>query len=326
MTMPRRCTAGLIAAVMAIVLFSSLDIPARGRAGGPSVTDRRCFGAAARAQWRHPCHDRRLRYVVRPRPVIAQLTPNWDCDRLPRFGPVSPCAFGVGPRRAVRTIALTGDSHASHWRAAVDFAADHRRWHGLSITNGICPVSRAIRQLPQPELGQCLEWNAKVLEWLGNNPEISTLFQSQIVSSKDVSAAPGESQFAAKVRGYIEEWKALPPSVKHVIVLRDPPTTNPSSAGCVMRARAKRLRPGIACAESRARHLRPDPLAVAARLAPRVHLVDLTRFMCNRRKCFPVVGGALVHKDTHHLTRVFARTLGPFLLRRVKDLGRRWRD
>jgi hypothetical protein len=48
--------------------------------------------------------------------------------------------------------------------------------------------------------------------------------------------------------------------------------------------------------------------------------------MCNRRKCFPVVGGALVHKDTHHLTRVFARTLGPFLLRRVKDLGRRWRD
>jgi hypothetical protein len=311
---------------MAIVLFSTLELPARGRERGQSVTERRCFGAAARAPRRHPCNDRRLRYLVRPRPSIAQLTPNWDCDRQPRFGPVSPCAFGVAPRRAVRTIALTGDSHASHWRAAVDFVADHRRWRGLSITNGICSVSRAIKVLPQPELSQCLDWNAKVLEWLGDHPEISTVVQSQIVRRTSVYAAPGQSQFAAKVRGYTDVWNAFPPSVKHVIVIRDPPTTNPSSAGCVMRARARQRRPGIACAESRALHLRPDPVAVAAKRSPRAQLVDLTRYMCSRRKCFPVVGGALVHKDTHHLTRVFARTLGPFLLRRVKELSRRWHD
>jgi hypothetical protein len=50
-----------------------------------------------------------------------------------------------------------------------------------------------------------------------------------------------------------------------------------------------------------------------------VQVIDLTHFMCGRRRCFPVVGGALVHKDPTHLTRVFATTLGPYLLRRLKQ-------
>jgi len=41
----------------------------------------------------------------------------------------------------------------------------------------------------------------------------------------------------------------------------------------------------------------------------------MTRFMCDRRRCFPVVGGALAFKDGQHLTDVFATTLGPYLLR-----------
>jgi hypothetical protein len=48
-----------------------------------------------------------------------------------------------------------------------------------------------------------------------------------------------------------------------------------------------------------------------------VRAIDLTRFMCGRTRCFPVVGGVLVHKDIGHLTRVFSTTLGPYLLRAV---------
>ena len=51
-----------------------------------------------------------------------------------------------------------------------------------------------------------------------------------------------------------------------------------------------------------------------------VRLADLTRFMCDARRCFPVVGGALVHKDEHHMTTVCARTLWPYLARRVDRL------
>jgi hypothetical protein len=49
-------------------------------------------------------------------------------------------------------------------------------------------------------------------------------------------------------------------------------------------------------------------------------VVDLTRFFCDRRRCFAVVGGALVHQDETHMTATFDRTLGPFLLRAVDRL------
>ena len=64
------------------------------------------------------------------------------------------------------------------------------------------------------------------------------------------------------------------------------------------------------------RRLTRDPAADAARATGR-ETVDLTRQFCGRRRCYPVIGGALVHKDTDHLTQVFARTLGPFLDRAV---------
>jgi SGNH domain (fused to AT3 domains) len=264
---------------------------------------------------------------VRPRPSIAQITPNAPCERVRRYGPVHPCAFGTGRGKAVDTIALIGDSHASHWRAAVEVAARAKRWHGLSITSGVCPVSKSPWLLPEPELSQCLRWNRAVLGWLSRHPKVTTVFQSQIVSHRNVSARLGEDQFAAKVRGYIEEWKAFPRSVRHIIVIRDDPRTSYKTAGCVMRARAHRHRPGIACAATRAWALQRDPVAAAARQAHsrRVQLIDLTRFMCDERRCFAVVGGALVHKDINHLTRVFATTLGPYLLRKLNRLSAKWR-
>jgi hypothetical protein len=91
----------------------------------------------------------------------------------------------------------------------------------------------------------------------------------------------------------------------------------------VLRAIAAGRPASAPCAVSRSTVLRRDAGAVAARRARsrRIHVVDLTPFMCSPRRCFPVVGGALVHKDTTHLTEVFAATLGPFLLRAVRRLG-----
>jgi hypothetical protein len=63
----------------------------------------------------------------------------------------------------------------------------------------------------------------------------------------------------------------------------------------------------------------PDPEVTAAnRLRTRaVQIVDMTRFICDARWCYPVIGGALVFKDQNHLTEVFGRTLGPYLSRAI---------
>jgi hypothetical protein len=65
--------------------------------------------------------------------------------------------------------------------------------------------------------------------------------------------------------------------------------------------------------------VRPDPAVAAAREFG-AHVIDLTPEFCDARRCYPVIGGALVHKDADHLTQVFARTLGPFMDRAYGDL------
>jgi hypothetical protein len=47
----------------------------------------------------------------------------------------------------------------------------------------------------------------------------------------------------------------------------------------------------------------------------------MTRYFCNATSCPPVIGGALVQKDLHHLSVVFVRTLGPYLLEAVRQLA-----
>ena len=56
-------------------------------------------------------------------------------------------------------------------------------------------------------------------------------------------------------------------------------------------------------------------MTAASRRPNRVDYVDLTKFFCDSRQCFPVIGGALVYKDATHITSVYGRTLGPYLLR-----------
>ena len=72
--------------------------------------------------------------------------------------------------------------------------------------------------------------------------------------------------------------------------------------------------------------VRPDPLVIAARrIGTRVQVINLKRFQCSQHRCFPVVGGVLVHKDIDHLTQLFATTLGPYLLRAYNRLAAHWR-
>jgi hypothetical protein len=52
-----------------------------------------------------------------------------------------------------------------------------------------------------------------------------------------------------------------------------------------------------------------------------VRLLDFTHFFCGRRLCWPVIGGALVFKDGHHITRVYSGTLGPYVERAVDAIG-----
>jgi hypothetical protein len=168
----------------------------------------------------------------------------------------------------------------------------------------------------EPAPSQCARWNRHVQAWFAAHPSVHTVFVSARNSTGIVPAA-GQSRFDAQMAGFAAAWNALPASVTRVFVIRDPPHNRPATLACVERAMARRTPPDAACALDRRTALRPDPAIEAALSSPspRLRTVDMTRFMCDRRLCYPVVGGVLVHKDVGHLTRAFSSTLGPYLLR-----------
>jgi SGNH domain (fused to AT3 domains)/Acyltransferase family len=284
-----------------------------------------CFGAAAVA-YRH-CAHRNVAGVV-PTPLEARRALNSPCSPIAQRDLVYVCAFGKWKAQARDTVALIGDSHASHWRAALEVVAQAKRWRGLSVTHSSCPFSTAVRNLPEPQRSQCVRWNREVLAWLREHPDVRTVFVSELSRSTFLAGSRAQADLTTEIDGYISAWRAMPRTVKHIVVIRDTPEMLDRSRTliCVEHAIAQHRRPGRACARPRSEAVLTDPAALAAaRLrSPRVQLIDMTSLFCDRRWCPPVIGGALVYKDMTHLTSVYATTLGRFLLPIVDRLAAAW--
>ncbi|HET6506048.1 MAG TPA: acyltransferase family protein [Baekduia sp.] len=281
----------------------------------------KCFGAAARDPKR-TCTPAKLSKTVVPTPVQAPKMDNAPCEVVESKGRIRVCAFGAAAAPGVRTVALIGDSHASHWRSAMAALVKDKGWRGLSITHTSCPYSAATAVIDEPARGQCVEWKRQLAAWLRRHHEVDTVFFGAH-SGGEVVAPKGRTQWSAQVDGYVNAWKALPSSVAHIMVFRDTPKMRSATMDCVQSALDRHRNAGKACAQPRARALERDPEAVAARSFPgrRVHLIDVTRYICDASRCYPVVGGALVFKDIHHLTSVFAESLAPYVERQVDAAG-----
>jgi peptidoglycan/LPS O-acetylase OafA/YrhL len=277
----------------------------------------RCFGAAAHDP-RRPCRNPALRSIVVPTPVEAEKMPNAPCQITERDRRLRVCAFGLPAPRAATMVAVLGDSHASHWRPALDVVAKARRWRGLSITRTGCAFSRALPDVTRRARAHCAQWNGQVLDWFRRHPEVGTVLVAAHAGA-DVVGTRGRDPFAVKQQGYADAWRALPPSVRRIVVIRDTPRLRASTLACVQEARDDGRPVGSACAVPRRVAMQPDPqVAAATRLrSARVRVVDLTPELCDARACPAVIGGALTFKDEDHLTPVFAATLGPYLRREV---------
>jgi hypothetical protein len=235
--------------------------------------------------------------------------------------PVKFAAFYRKPRQWLLNL---GDSHAGHWRAALDYVAKAKGWRGLSITHSSCPLQKAVRDIPEPRRTSCARWKEDVFKWFEGHPEVSVVFVAGLTGFTGVVPRPGRGRFETSVQSYMDAWRALPRSVSRIVVLRDTPKVRGNTDDCVTRAVARRRAPGPACAVSRSFALERDPaMTAAARVAgSRVARMDLTRYFCDTR-CYPVVGGVLVLRDSHHMTGAFSGTLGPYLLRAYDGIGAR---
>jgi SGNH domain (fused to AT3 domains) len=279
-----------------------------------------CFAAAA-LDPRHSCTNRALDRVAYPRPSAAFVWPNAPCRPSPgRAGAIlDPCAFGVGASAAKGRFALIGDSHATHWRGALEVLARALRWQGVSIARPGCPFSTQVPSSPSLDPGACLQLHAQILAWLRSHPDVHTVFTSNWAEPRD-GPQGGTGGYGGGAEQYGALLDQLPASVAHVYAIRDVPRTSLSAQTCVRHRLAAHRSLRGRCWVPRSFALTPDPAAAAAAArGPRMRVLDLTRLFCSPARCPAVVGGAYVHKDLDHINDVFSRSLGPFVLRALQS-------
>ncbi|MEA2155909.1 MAG: hypothetical protein QOE11_2049 [Solirubrobacteraceae bacterium] len=303
----------------AVALTAALSLAG---AATSTATTRPCFGAAARDP-QHPCFNPSRSVTPAIKDVInGGMSPCRLTTQQP--GPV--CTFGMPAKQARAQIALVGDSHARHWRAAVAAVARAEHWEGHSIAGPGCFFSAAVAFLPKGPRAVCVDWYRAALRWFGDHPEIHTVFLSQEADTQ-VAAGPGQTVAQVRAAGLRSALQALPRSVRHVIFIRDVPNPGETVFDCVTAAIAAGRRPGPACATPRAVALPRDGAVETVEQigSSRYQVADLTQFFCGPADCYPVVGGVLVYRDlVGHLTEAFSRTLAPYLLRRVRFLMTSW--
>lgn len=291
------------------------------------ASHQRCLGAAARDPEHQPCVNPKLRLVATPSPLdlkrdyVGALNILACPDKgIDQSGAVGSCTFGVPAARARRFVALIGDSHAGRWRSAMTKIAAQRQWRVTATSFLGCPFSTVTYLKKGLSLAPCLAWKHAIPGWLASKPKIDTLFVAQL--SQPFTT---KQQFETDVAGFQAEWRRLPPTIKHIVVMRDNPRSTTATLDCVERAVSARRPPGTACALRRSQVLDrfPDAAATAAlRLhKPNIGVVDLTPFYCDKTFCYPVIGGVLVISDRSHLTPLFNGTLVPYVLRAL-DRGK----
>ena len=111
-------------------------------------------------------------------------------------------------------------------------------------------------------------------------------------------------------------------------MIRDTPKMSRATLDCIDRGIAARRDVGAGL-----RGPARDGAASATRSCSRGQLANSPRAadrstsracFCGTRRCYPVIGGALVFKDLHHLTLVFAETLAPPLAHEIARVTRTW--
>ncbi len=197
--------------------------------------------------------------------------------------------------RASRTIAVIGDSHSQQMTGALLPVAESNGWGVISFIKGGCSMG-----LDEPGMDdQCDDWRQAAIasvEHLAPDAVMTVVTRSDAGENEE-AVRPGVERFLDRMDA----------SGIEVLALRDNPRFAFDMYGCVTDAEDP-----LACAVPRSSSLADrNPAEVLDRAG--LHLLDLTPWLCPDDLCVGVIGNTAVYRDDNHLTRLYARSLGPSL-------------
>jgi len=232
----------------------------------------------------------------------------WEAAVVPRG-----CVYGLSSSRF--TVALVGDSHASHLFPAVEAIAKRRGWRLEPYVKVSCPfVDMRVRSLTlKREYFECTKWRAAVVARLAADPPDLVIVANMRWMYPILQADTTVARQGAALARMIDRLPG------RVVVIADAPTWSITlDVPACLSAHPRDIRP---CAMPRAAALASTMVRErAAARATGAGLVNLNGLICPADPCPAVVNGMIVIRDTHHLTATFARSLAPALNRALGRL------
>ncbi len=274
-----------------------------------------CFGAAARATRARGCPNPALAGTIVPTPAAART----DYARFPQcvapetVGRLQPCTFGT-PRRGVPHLAVVGDSHARVLMAMLEPLVEQGRITADLYALSGCPWTATPSSRRTEAGAACADFRQQ----LGRRLDRAAAQYDAVATSARLSTLRGDPE--ERVAGLVAAWRRVTESGVPVLALRDnPQERDPAANPQLCLAEVDVGEANQRCALDRAAHLTRwyDALSVAARRTPGAHVVNLTRFYCDQLTCPVVIGGVNVYHDNNHVSATYARTLAPYVLRRI---------
>lgn len=314
---PRRRSFGLAAASMVLVVAAAgitwATVGARSEAAQASVQSRLeddpCFGA--RAMVESGCKDVFVRDPDLDTAFAAQddydaAIPCTDRDESVDF---RVCRYGALENPSF-TLALIGNSHASHLMPGLEEYAIAHGWEIVLITKRAClGVTETLLSSADDEARGCASWTEQVHEYLQGIPNLdAVLFAAHHNVVGYLSTGPVDDAGKETLRaGMASTFERLLAEGIAVAVVADTPSMTTQAPDCIDLSRDD-VDP---CAYDRPR--REDLVTEAARRVPGVAVVDLADYFCTGDRCHALIGGVVVYSDGNHMTATFSRTLGPYL-------------
>jgi len=249
------------------------------------------------------------------RPALAAIRGDEErlkADRCIAYEPETKprdCRYGKGSF----TVALVGDSHASHWFPAVHAVASKRGWSVVPMIKVSCPFldmpvhSNALKR----EYRECAAFNDSVVTRLGRlKPDLTIVAINHWVLPEN--EADGK---VAKVGAAL--GRQVDQVAGRVVVLADSPHSGGDVPTCLAENAAHPDRCTTPYWKAFSGHAEIEKVGARAAGVP---LIDLGPAICSEDLCADVVDGIVVYRDYHHLTATFSRSLGPALDRALRSV------
>ncbi|MHA7220997.1 acyltransferase family protein [Arthrobacter sp. RHLT1-20] len=225
-----------------------------------------------------------------------------DDTNVPEDPLLAGCLQNSRPENVTKRIVVLGDSHAQQYMAALGPIARSHGWEVVALLKGNC---RFGGESPDRD-AECNAFNAASARYvLDHKPD--AVFTVASLTRKD---AP----FETEVPQYLEGIKPITDAGMDVVGIRDNPRFTINMPECVQKNGTGAGKCNIPLQESLADS---SPLDAYRGRVPRLHLMDLSDFICAGGTCPAVVGNVYVYKDDNHLTKTYVQSMIPMFEQRL---------